>query len=331
MAADNTSPDSSVQGQSASGTTGGMVAQASRSRSFRFSDVEPYIFLLPFLLTFVAFMIGPFIWMLYMSLTDWVGILDPEFIGLENYDRMFFKDRVFWIAFLNNIWFAVGAVLLVIPFAMGIALILNWQALPAKPIFRTLFFLPIATSAAVVSVIFANIFGREYGIVNFIFGNFGIGVIDWFSDPVAIKPAIMTLIVWRWSALFMIYLLAGLQGISNEYYEAAKVDGANALQSFFNVTIPLLRPVLVFVLVIVTHDSLRVFEEPFILTRFTSEGDAAAGGPEDSALTLSLYLYRHGFLWGKLGYGSAVSFFIFALTMIVAFVQIKRLRGLFAH
>ena len=137
MAADDTSPQRGVQQQSASEGASGIAVPAPRARAFRFSRVEPYIFLLPFLLTFLAFMVGPFVWMLYMSLTDWVGILDPEFVGLANYDRMFFKDNVFWIAFRNNLWFAAGAILLVIPFATGIALILNWKALPAKPLFRT--------------------------------------------------------------------------------------------------------------------------------------------------------------------------------------------------
>ncbi len=285
--------------------------------------VEPYVFLTPFLLTFLVFLVYPIFFAVYMSFTNWVGIIDPEFVGLGNYVRLS-KDVVFWIAVRNNLWYTAAAILLVIPISVLIALLLNFKALPLKGLLRTIFFLPIATSAVVISIVFMLILDSEYGTVNWLLSNIGVQPVNWFADPRAIKPAAISIIVWRWSALFMIYFLAGLQSIPAEYYEAAKVDGANVVQSFLNITIPSLRPVILFVLVIVTHDSFRVFEEPFVLTSWTAYG--TTGGPEDAALSLAMYLYRMAFTFGQLGYGSAVAMVIFAATMLIAFLQLKRLR-----
>lgn len=293
---------------------------ARRTGSRGIARFEPYLFIAPFYVLFAAFTLYPVLFALYMSTTNWRGSRNPEFTFLANYGRIV-ADETFLLAFVNNLWFSAGSIVLVIPLALGIAVLLNLQWLRFKGVLRTIYFLPIATSTVIVAMVFLALYDARYGAVNYLLGLVGVSPVNWLGHPPFVKPAIMGLIAWRWTGLIMVYFLAGLQSIPQDLYEAAMVDGASAWQSFRNVTIPLLRPVLLFVIVIVTHDSFRIFDEPYILNRFSM---GLSGGPEDAGLSLGLYLYRMGFEYRQLGYASAIGVVIFLISFAVSMLQLRR-------
>lgn len=301
--------------------------RASRSRATRSASTstligkQPYWFIAPFLVLFGAFFVYPLGFALYVSLTDWRGA-SGSFVGLDNFVRLF-EDGAFHLALANNVWYSLSAVLLVIPLSLGLAVLLNQSWLRFRRTWRAIYFLPVATSTVVVAIVFLALYDSRYGTINYLLSLIGVDPISWLSEPQMVKPAVILLVAWRWTGLFMVYFLAGLQSIPKELHEAAQVDGAGPAKAFLFVTLPSLRPIVLFVLVAVTTDSLRIFDEPFILNRFSL---GASGGPEDAGLSLSMYMYRIGFQYRDLGYASAIGIAIFALALILIGVQFWRLR-----
>lgn len=282
----------------------------------------PYIFISPFYILFFVFMLGPAIFAFYAGFTKWRGLAPPEFIGFQNYVYLL-KDGTFHKALLNTFKYAAVGVLVVIPLALSLANLLNFSWLRGKSFFRAVYFLPVITPGIVVGLVFALAYEQEYGLINWVLLQVGIPMVRWLSADY-FKLAVAGMIIWRWSGYHMIYFLAGLQGIPEDLYEAAEVDGANAFQKFRYITIPSLRPVIIFVLVIMTISSLQIFEEPFAL-QFDGRG---FGGPSDSGLSITMYLYRTGFSFLRRGYGSAIGSVLFILIFVLALVQTKVL-GLF--
>ncbi len=286
------------------------------------NKIEPYIFISPFYILFLIFTLFPVFFSIFISFTNWRGSSKWKFVGMKNYNNLIIDDT-FHLALFNNFWFSIASIFLVIPLSLMIAVILNFRWLKLKTIWRTIYFLPVATSTVVISLVFLALYDHRYGTINWLIMLFGFDKIDWLGDPLYVKPAIIGLIAWRWIGLIMIYFLAGLQNIPKEIYEAGLVDGANSIQSFFHITLPLLRPILLFVTVIVTADSFRIFDEPFIMNRFST---GLSGGPEDSGLSLALYLYRIGFDYRQLGYGSTIGLVIFFISFFIVLLQLKKFR-----
>lgn len=295
-----------------------------RRRARSLHQLIPYLFISPFYLSFVIFGLGPMLFALYMSLTNWTGMQGAQFVGIANYVQMF-NDAAFWKAVINSAWYVGTMVFVSIPLSIGLAALLNGAWLRGRTAFRAIFFLPAITSAVVIGIAFRLILDVNYGILNFLLGGLGLAPIDWMGSPVWFKPAVIILLLWRWVGYTSIFFLAGLQAIPQEVIEAGIVDGANWWQRFTRLIIPMLRPVILFVTVIVTVNSIQIFEEPYILS---GGGFYQLGGPADSGLSLAMYLYRTGFLFGQLGFGSAVGVVMFVVMFSLAMFQVRRF-GLF--
>ncbi|KKK86460.1 hypothetical protein LCGC14_2763030, partial [marine sediment metagenome] len=223
----------------------------------------PYIFISPFYILFFIFMIGPAFFALYASFTGWRGLASPEFVGFQNYAYLL-KDKTFHLSLLNTFKYAAAGVFIVIPLALLLASLLNVGWLKGKSFFRAVYFLPVITPAVVVGIVFSIVYDHNYGLFNWALSQVGLPIINWISADF-FKFAVAGMIIWRWSGYHMIYFLAGLQGIPKDLYEAAEVDGANIFQKFRYITIPSLRPIIIFILVIMTISSLQIFDEPFML------------------------------------------------------------------
>ena len=282
----------------------------------------PYLFISPFYILFFVFMLGPALFAFYISFTGWRGLATPDFIGLQNYSYLL-KDSTFHKSLLNTFKYAVVGVVIVIPIALFLASLLNITWLRGKSFFRAVYFLPVITPAVVVGIVFSMVYDQQYGIFNWALLQINLPIIKWMTADY-FKLAVVGMIVWRWCGYHMVYFLAGLQGIPKDIYEAAAVDGANTFQKFLHITIPSLRPIIIFILVIMTISSLQIFDEPYMLL---NDG-RGFGGPQDSGLSITMYLYRTGFIFMRRGYGSAIGSILFTLILIIARIQTKVL-GLF--
>jgi len=299
----------------------GVETMEARSRTFwyRFQrKAAPYVFISPFYVLYFIFMIGPGLYALYASFTNWMGLESPRFVGLNNYTNVF-KDIAFRRAMVNNAWYSGASVFIVVPLAFILSLLFNARWLKSRGLFRAVYFMPYVTSGVVIGIIFSLLYNYHYGLINWALQAIGLPAIDWLGTREWVKPAIVGLIMWQWTGHHMVYFLAGLQGIPQQIYEAALVDGANWFQSLVHVTIPLLRPTILFVVVTTTIGSLQIFDAPNVLT---------GGGPADASLSLAMYLYRVGFQYMRLGFGCAVGFVMFAIIFTLSMVQ-TRLFGLF--
>lgn len=277
--------------------------------------IAPYICISPFYILFLIFSVVPVFLAFYLSFSSWSGVGEAKFIGISNYIDIF-KDQTFILSVKNTLWYIVASILLVLPLALLLAMILNNKALKFKSIFRSIYFMPILTSTVAIAIVFLLLYDRDYGLLNVPLIALGKEPIDWLGSMELSKLAVIGLIAWRWTGYHMIFFLAGLQAIPQELYEAALVDGANKTQSFWYVTLPMLRPVITFELVTTLIGASQIFEEPFILT---------AGGPADSSLSLVEYLYRVGFEWLRFGYASAIGVILFIFIFIFSLLQIKYL------
>jgi ABC-type sugar transport system permease subunit len=286
--------------------------------------VAPYVFITPFYIIFMIFGIGPIGFAIFMSLTSWAGLEAPKFIGLANYFQMF-KDATFRLSVVNSIWYIAAMLFISIPLAFLLAAFLNNHWLKNRTVFRGIYFLPAITSSVVIGIVFRLFYDLNYGVLNYFLGLVGLPPIDWIGTAAWFKPAVIILLLWRWVGYTSVFFLAGMQAISQEILEAALVDGANTMQRYTRVIIPILRPVILFVTVTVTINSFQIFEEPYVLS---GRGFYQSGGPGDAGLSLALYLYRMGFQFGQLGFASAVGMVIFAAVFVLSVLELRR-GGLF--
>jgi len=219
--------------------------------------IAPYVFISPFFLIFTVFFLIPSITALVLSVFKWNGIGTPEFFQLKNYIRMF-GDDVFWQAVFNTSIYAAVSLFVVVPLAMVLAVLLNSKHLRYKTLWRAMYYTPVVTSSVAIAIVFQLIYAKESGFLNAGLGLFGIEPISWLGDRVWAKVAISLLIVWTNTGLVSIYFLAGLQGISQSLYEAASIDGASPLQQFFHITVPMLRPIMLFVSILAILGAVQI-------------------------------------------------------------------------
>jgi len=277
----------------------------------------PYAFISPFYILFFGFFLGPTLYAIYLSFHRWTSVGIPEYMGLRNYDRLL-GDRIFIQAIENTFLYSAASLFIVCPLALLLAMALNSKHLWFKSFWRAVYFAPIVTSTVAISLTFLTLYNREFGLLNALLSVFGVQQIDWLGDRGIVRYAIIGVIIWRWTGLTSIYFLAGLQTISQDLYEAAAIDGANAWQRFWNVTIPQLRPVILFVSVIVTIGSLQIFDEPQILT---------GGGPANASISVVQYLYSRGIANLRYGYASAIGTVLFVMIFVLSLVQLQFLRS----
>ena len=280
------------------------------------SKFAPYLFVTPFLVVFLTFGLYPMVRSIILSLHISSGPRSQVFVGLDNF-RFLMGDPDFWKALWNTSVFAFFSICLQLPLSLGLALLLNRASLRGRNFFRFAFFSPHLMGLVFAAILFSLIFLPKFGLFNIVLYNlFGVDVnTRWLIDPKLVMPALVITSLWLYVGFNMIYFLAALQAVDKELYEAARVDGANSWQQFLNVTLPGIKPVVVFVVVLSTIGSFQLFELPFLLLN--------GAGPNKAGLTLVMYLYQNGFETGDLGYASAIGWTLVLLVLIMAVIQIR--------
>jgi multiple sugar transport system permease protein len=272
-----------------------------------------YLFIvLPFSLFFV-FQLVPVAMSFMWSFTEYNVVHSPRFVGLANYKQLFFGDPLFWKALRNTAVYVAGVVPIGVALSLLLAVAID-QKIRFKNFFKSIFFLPTVTAMVAVAVIWKWLYaGEKYGLFNFFLIRLGFQPIDWLASPAWILPSIMIMSIWAGLGYSMILFLAGLQTIPRVMYEAAEIDGAGFWHRFCYITLPLLRPMIVFVSIMSLISSFQVFEQVYIMTG----GQGGIGGILNSALTIVAYLYDKGFVKFQMGYASAIAYIIFAVVFIV--------------
>lgn len=268
-------------------------------------------FILPNFLGFAVFTLIPVITLFYISFTSWNVFGAAQWIGLDNFTRLV-GDASFHKALLNTLYYAVIHIPLTLAASLGLALLLN-RKLRGVAFFRTVAFFPYITSIVAIAVVWNMLYSPQYGPINALLR--AIGISDppgWTTSATWAMPAVILVSVWREMGYYMLLLLAGLQTVPAQLYEAARMDGANAWQRFINVTLPSLRPTLFFVTVMLTIGSFKVFDLILVMTN---------GGPGQSTLVLSQYIYQKGFVENQFGYASAISIALFLICIAVTIFQ----------
>lgn len=274
-------------------------------------------FILPNFVGFVVFTLIPIIALFYVSLTNWNVFGVADWVGLSNFQRLV-GDNSYRTALLNTLYYAALHIPLTIAVSLGLALLLNTK-LRGIAFFRTVAFFPYITSIVAIAMVWNLLLSPEYGPINEFLRFFGIQhPPGWLTSPQWAMPAVVIISTWRDMGYYMILFLAGLQAVPRELHEAARVDGASAWQRFLNVTLPGLRPTMFFVTVILTINSLKIFDLILVLTN---------GGPGQATLVLSQFIYQKGFVENQFGYASAASVTLFFLCIVVTVVQFLINRG----
>jgi cellobiose transport system permease protein len=276
---------------------------------------SPYLYVAPFFLLFAAFGLFPLVYTAWVSLHNWSLLSDnPTWIGLANYTHLF-ADSYFWNALRNTAQIWVMSTVPQLLLALLLAHVLN-QRLRAPTFWRLAALLPNITSVAAVALIFAQIFGRDYGLANFLLGLFGAGHIDWQAGTASSQVAISAMIIWRWTGYNALIYLAAMQTVPRDLYDAASLDGATSFQQLTRLTIPSIRPTIIFTVVVSTIGGMQVLAEPLIF------GNASVtGGSDRQFQTLSLYLYEVGFSRFNFGYASAAAWVMFGVIVLAAIVN----------
>ncbi len=276
--------------------------------------VSPYLYVLPFFVLFAAFGLFPLLYTAWVSLHDWDLIsAEHPFVGLDNYVRLL-SDRYFWNSVFNTAGIFVVATVPQLLAALGLASLLNTR-MRGRTFFRMGVLLPNITSVAAVTIIFSQLYSRDFGLVNWLLGLIGIDPIHWQSGRWTSWLAIATMVDWRWTGYNALIYLAGLQAIPGELYEAAAIDGAGPWRRFWTITVPLLRPTIIFTVIISTIGGMQLITEPML---FDENPAAATGGSGRQFQTVALYLYENAFKLFKFGYASAVAWVLFLLIAGVA-------------
>ncbi|MFJ4782513.1 carbohydrate ABC transporter permease [Streptomyces sp. NPDC088794] len=278
-----------------------------------------YAAISPFYLLFLAFGLFPVGFSLYLSFHRWDGLGTMEWAGLSQYQYLL-SDSDFWNSIGNTIIIWVLATFPMIFLAMVTAVMLN-SAVRFKSLYRVAYFLPNVTSVVAIAIVFGSIFSTNNGVINAVLQGVGLDQVAWLNTPWGIKVTIAALMTWQWTGYNAIIFLAGLQTIPSDLYEAARMDGAGPIQTFFRITLPLLRPTLLFVLVVSTVTGLQSFSEPQVLLQTSSNDSTFAGGPGHSGQTMVLYFFQQTFDNNDFGYGAAVAWGIFLVVVLFSIIN----------
>lgn len=273
-----------------------------------------YVYIAPFYVLFTVFGLFPVAAGLFISFFRWDGISEMHFLGLENYVNLL-SDVLFWKALKNTVVIGIIAHIPILLGGLALAYILNSKLVKGENIFKTIYFMPMVTSSVAISIIFQSLFGYNYGTINYFLGFFGEEPINWLGgDGSLIKVAVIVMFAWKWVGWNMVIYLAGMQGISNDIYEAARIDGATNTKIMFKIVIPLLTPIIVFTLVQSTIGMFNLFTEPFILTN-----SSWTGGVNNGGLTLMMYLLNKAPQGGTAyGYASACAYVITIMIVCIS-------------
>ncbi len=287
--------------------------------------VTGYAFVSPFFIVFAIFGLFPIVFTLWVSLHDWNLLGEHSWIGFTNYSDLF-ADKNFWNALTNTLGIFVLATVPQLLMALALAQLLN-QKIRGRTLWRMGVLLPNITSVAAVGIIFTLLFARDFGLVNWLLGFVGVEPIGWQDHRWSSWLAISIMVDWRWTGYNALIFLAALQAVPKDLYEAAAIDGATPRRQFWAITIPMLRPTLVFVSLISTIGGVQLFTEPLL---FNSGANAITGGTTRQFQTLTMYLYEKAFTGQEFGYASSIAwvmFLVIALVGLVNFLLLRRLRS----
>lgn len=273
-----------------------------------------FAFLLPSLVPLVVFTLYPLAYSGYLSLTEW-NLLTPtkQFVGLENYAR-FAHDPALHRAILNTAVYAGAVVAGGMVAGLALALLLN-RPLWLRPLWRGVFFVPTVVPLVVLSALWLSIYDPGFGLMNYALRSVGLPAGQWLSSPVSALWAIIIMMVWQTTGYNMVILLAGLQNIPEELYEAARIDGASWPRVFWRIILPMLSPTLLFLVIVSSIQAFRVFDPIFVMSHGT-------GGPANSTATLVFYLYRQAFMFFEAGYASAIAYLTVAIVLLFSAFQL---------
>ena len=285
-------------------------------------DLIGWSFAAPFVILFGIFLALPIIAAFALSFTSF-GLRDLDnpigttVVGVQNYTDLL-SDPKFWKSLGNTIYFVVVGVPLTLALGLVVANALSRGITRFRTVFRVGYYLPVITSIVAIAVVWRFLLNPDVGLINILLSNLGITGPNWLASSALAMPSIIAMAVWRNLGFAMVVFVAGMQAIPAMLYEAASIDGAGRWQAFRYVTLPMLRPTILFMLVITTIGYLQLFEEPFFMTD---------GGPLDATLSVTMYMYQQGFEFFHQGYASAIAYVLFVIVAIVAFLQFKFLRS----
>lgn len=291
---------------------GGMVMSPRRQIA-----VAGVLFTLPSLVLLTVFVLIPVAGSLWISLHDWslTNQLHP-FIGMKNYADLV-QDKRFWSDLKNTAYYTLGTAPVSAALALLLAVAVD-RPLRGVKLFRSVYFMPAVTSMAVVSMIFLFLLDPDIGMITYFTKMIGLGANGWLRDPDWAMPGVILVGIWKNVGFYMVIFLAGLQGISPTYYEAAEIDGAGSWKRFWHITVPLLMPTLAFVLIIAMIASFQVFDQVYVMTQ---------GGPLFRTETLVQYIYMQGFQFFKLGYSAALGIVLLVLILVLTLIQMRYFRS----
>lgn len=286
------------------------------SRLARREEIVGYLMAGPWLLGMVWFIFGPFGAAAWLSFTDYDILTAPTWIGIENFDVMLTEDPLFWKSLSVTTIYAVVSIPLQIGLGLFLAILLN-TSIRGLAWLRTVYYLPAVLSGIAVSFLWIWVFSADWGVLNFLLSKIGIPGPNWLTSEDWALTALIIMSLWGVGAGLVIYL-AGLQGVPTELYEAAEIDGATRIRAFFNITLPMVSPVILFQLIMGIISALQVFTQGYVMT---------AGGPNNSTLFFILYLYRNAFRFLKMGYASALAWAIFVYILLLTLLVLRSSRA----
>ena len=273
-----------------------------------------YLFILPTFVGYTAFILGPIMAVIGISLTKYDILSPASFIGLDNYVRLFTDPRLRTV-YGNTIFFTVFAVSLNVGIGLILAVLLNRHIPgPLKYLFRSAYFFPVLVALVYSSIVWSFLYQKDTGIINYYLSLLNVAPIPWLSNRQWVLPSIIVMDVWRNTGFAMLVFLAGLQNIPVDYYEAAQLDGANRWHLFRHITLPLISPTLFFNLIIYMIGALQVFDSVIVLTK---------GGPGDASRSLVMYIYENAFQFFEMGYASAIAITLFVIIVIMTLIQFR--------
>ncbi|MBF8187186.1 sugar ABC transporter permease [Nonomuraea sp. K274] len=274
--------------------------------------LAPYLFVFPAVALFAIFKLYPIGWSFWLSLFRTDGALQT-FAGAANYQRLA-GDPLFWTALRNTAVILLVQVPVMLALAIGLAVALNSPLLRFRGFFRLGFFMPMVTGLVAYGLLFAVLLNPQFGLVNWVLGLAGAAPVPWLTDTLWARIAIGLALTWHYTGYNAVIYLSRLQALPQDHYDAAAVDGAGAWNRFRHVTLPGLRPVILLTLVMSTIGTLQLFDEPYVMTN---------GGPDNSTMTLGLYLYNNGFKFFDFGYASAIGYALAVIIGILGIVQFR--------
>ncbi len=285
-------------------------------------NYSPYFFLMPFFVFYLVFSLFPILFSLFVSFTDWNGVKPMQFVGIENYIRLFTSDKIFYKSLFNVFFLMVIGITMQLAIGLFLAVALKDFFTKTRSALQLINFLPYITTPVAIGILFNLLFDWQYGTINLILQQVGLvsDPINWLGEPWNARIVLIIMLVWKYSGYFMVIILAGLSTISESLYEAAKIDGARWWDTFRRITIPMLRPIMTFLVIMSIIGGFQMFDEPRVLFQGMA---VPMGGPDGAALTAVMNLYDNAFQRFNFGYGATISYGLFLIIFVFSVISLR--------